>query len=127
MAGFGESKHEPALRETHVSKSLEFADSTARSGGYAASEGQGTTAAPLGDLSSREKAMGPATTAEHKGGEAPSGRVPATAPAQSSEDPLSLNSTFGTADLELRLAEGGHSIQAAGLRRHPEPPAPVTP
>lgn len=50
MAGFGESKHEPALRETHVSKSLEFADSTARSGGYAA---------PLEDLSSREKPWGP--------------------------------------------------------------------
>lgn len=50
MAGFGESKHEPALRGTHVSKSLEFADSTARSGGYAA---------PLEDLSSREKPWGP--------------------------------------------------------------------
>lgn len=118
MAGFGESKHEPALRETHVSRSLEFADSTARSGGYAA---------PLEDLSGREKAMRPATTAEHKGGETPSGRVPATGPAQSSEAPLSLNSTFGTADVGLRLAEGGHSMQAAGLRRHPAPPAPDTP
>lgn len=40
MPGFGESKHEPALRKTHVSRSLEFADSTARSGSYAVSEGR---------------------------------------------------------------------------------------
>lgn len=111
MVGLNEKKA-GVLRETHVSRSLEFADRRCKMKGALRPRKAGGPLRPHPRIFPAEKkAMGPPRTAEYKAGNAPSGRDPATAPAQKlGGSSLSQLRT----DPGLRLSEGRWPFRTRG-------------